>query len=709
MKKKISKSNFNIFREIRIPNNSITQNYKLPSLIMNKNKNNITKYENLGISMSNSNLSKNKIFKMQFNPKITSSTNYNNIDDIRNSHTMEIHKSLDTSKTSKENKTPKIKLEKDKEKLQNLVNCFKELDDSNPKTKYDIKNLKELNNKTYNKEISNTFTKFYKISRHKQKLDVIKLNTWDEENLESFYGNTNIIYNYLVSYYIKQNNKKKLDELEYFKRIIDSNGNFVDNLLKNNPNNKIIQNFRDQKNLEQGTILHNIILKTHNRFRNDLMIKNKKISINFGLDNDAFAAMKKEKDMGTVYYGKVIKEKEKQETAKREELMNLSIKILNKKKEKELKENNIGKNYEETNNVIKKFNSKILKINEEIHENKEIFKKIQNIEVPDGEDMNKKNQLSRIQLNRDKLEMQLLRTKYELNLELKNLDKKKRNLIEELEIIKNELLFMKIAHVYLTKEQRNYYLDLLNKGYDIRNEGLVWIVKRLLEIQTKLEYHHFPKYLDKDQADYIIELANINLEEAQLKIVIDVLQKKQNNRHNKFNKEMIQKIIVLSNKRKSQLVDENIAKYKTPKKEEKFKFEDKITTTIHDIYKKYESAFKINNLKKFDDMREKQIIEELKTSLLEGGRNGPHENLDELEGLLEFLNNNGENKDYFEFILKLKLRMRLLSKKKEALKQKQVFLFRESLDNDNRFNYAESSLKYDLVWGALFGNRFITC
>ena len=26
----------------------------------------------------------------------------------------------------------------------------------------------------------------------------------------------------------------------------------------------------------------------------------------------------------------------------------------------------------------------------------------------------------------------------------------------------NELLFMKIAHVYLTKEQRNYYLDLLN-------------------------------------------------------------------------------------------------------------------------------------------------------------------------------------------------------------------------------------------------------
>ena len=707
MRKKIPKSNFNIFKEITIPNNSKSQNYKLPSLIMNKNKKDIERNENnLGISMSNSNLSKNKVYKMQFNSKITSLTNYNK----RNSHTIEVQKSLDSSKISKDNKIkPKVKLEKDKEKLQNLVNCFKELDDSNPKTKYDVKNLKEIKNNEYNKEIANTFTKFYKISRHQQKLDVIKLNTWDEENLESFYGNTNIIYKYLVNYYIKQNNRSKLNELEYYKRIIDSNGNFVDNLLKtSSPNNKIIQNFREQKNLEEGTILHNIISKTHNRFRNDLMIKDKKISLNFGLDNDAFAAMKKEKDMGTVYYGKVIKEKEKQETAKREELMNLSIKILNKKKEKELKENNIGRNYEETNNTIKKYNAIIMKINEEIHDKKEIFKRIQNMEDPNGE-VNKKNQLEKIRLNRDKLEMQLIRTKYELNLELKNLDKKKRNLIEELEIIKNELLFMKIAHVYLTKEQRNYYLDLLNKGYDIRNEGLVWIVKRLLEIQTKLEYHHFPKYLDKDQADYIIELANINLEEAQLKIVIDVLQKKQNNRHNKFNKQMIQKIILLSNKRKTQIIEENIAKNKTPQKEEKFKFEDKIFTTIHDIYKKYESAFKINNLKKFDDMRDKRIIEELKLSLLEGGRKGPHENLDELEGLLEFLNNNGENKDYFEFILKLKLRMRLLSKKKEALKQKQVFLFRETLDNDNRFNYAESSLKYDLVWGALFGNRFITC
>jgi hypothetical protein len=49
------------------------------------------------------------------------------------------------------------------------------------------------------------------------------------------------------------------------------------------------------------------------------MGKDKKISLNFGIDNDALAAMKKEKDIGSVYYGKIIKEKEKKENAKREE------------------------------------------------------------------------------------------------------------------------------------------------------------------------------------------------------------------------------------------------------------------------------------------------------------------------------------------------------------------------------------------------------
>ena len=252
MNNKISKSNLNIFNNYTKLKNINNANNKLPSLINNNNNKND---ETLSVSLSNPNLkNKNQIYKMKLSSKMISFTDYNK----RNSNGLKMAKSLNTSKHFKEK--PKVKLEKEKEKLQNLVNFFKELDDDNPKTMYDIKNPKTLENKKLNNEISKTFTKCYKISRHQQKIDVIKLNTWDEDNLESFYGNTNIIYKYLVNYYIKKNNKNKLNELEYFKRIIDSNGNFVDNILKSTgTNNKIIQNFKEQLNIEQGSILHNII------------------------------------------------------------------------------------------------------------------------------------------------------------------------------------------------------------------------------------------------------------------------------------------------------------------------------------------------------------------------------------------------------------------------------------------------------------------
>ena len=224
MNNKISKSNLNIFNNYTKLKNINNANNKLPSLINNNNNKND---ETLSVSLSNPNLkNKNQIYKMKLSSKMISFTDYNK----RNSNGLKMAKSLNTSKHFKEK--PKVKLEKEKEKLQNLVNFFKELDDDNPKTMYNIKNPNTLKNKKLNNEISKTFTKCYKISRHQQKIDVIKLNTWDEDNLESFYGNTNIIYKYLVNYYIKKNNKNKLNELEYFKRIIDSNGNFVDNILK---------------------------------------------------------------------------------------------------------------------------------------------------------------------------------------------------------------------------------------------------------------------------------------------------------------------------------------------------------------------------------------------------------------------------------------------------------------------------------------------
>ena len=621
-------------------------------------------------------------------------------------------KSLEPSKSDKENTlSDKSYLIREKEKLKKLVDCYQQLENSN-------KDFKEItnstfNNKLYSNELYHTYTKFYRITEKHEQFDVLKLNTWDKDNLSQFYGNPNTIYANLLTYYKLRKEKKKITELENLKRIIDNNDNFVDNLLKNssNTNNKIIQDYIDKKNLEQGSILHNIITKTQHRFKNDILFgKDKKISLNFGINLDTINALKSEKDIGSTYYTKIIREKDKQEIAKRQELIDLSIKIFNKKQEKEIREKNLGKNFEEINSIIKKYNLEMFKISDAIEAKRELYDKIRGTEIDEKDDnarMIKLDQLSAIQANKSSEEKKLAGIKKELSIEIKKMEKIKTKLNDELSICKNELLFLKIAQITLIKEQRKYYLDLLRQGYDIRNEGLVWIVRRLLEIQTKLEYHHFPKYLYNDQINYIIELANLNLEEAQLKIVLNVLEKKQQKLQTQIHETVMNRILILSNqrhRRQSGVAIETLEKAKKLMNE--YKKEKNISNNINEIYKKYESAFKYNTEKQIEDNKEERMLMELKMVLLERGGGNCTEGYDELSKVIEFMNKDQDKKDYFEFILRLKLRMRFLAQKKEMIRKKEMAEFKERMDNDNnRFKSAEVSLKYDLVWGALFGSR----
>ena len=51
-------------------------------------------------------------------------------------------------------------------------------------------------------------------------------------------------------------------------------------------------------------------------------------------------------------------------------------------------------------------------------------------------------------------------------------------------------------------------------------------MKRLLEIDTNLEYCHFPKFLTHAQDDFLIKIGKLLLEETQLKIILKALKKK---------------------------------------------------------------------------------------------------------------------------------------------------------------------------------------
>ena len=124
-----------------------------------------------------------------------------------------------------------------------------------------------------------------------------------------------------------------------------------------------------------------------------------------------------------------------------------------------------------------------------------------------------------------KTKIEKLRIEYQKK--IKELNELQVTLEEEIHIIKNELSYYKQVNEELIREYRNYYLRILKRGNDHRKEGLVWVVKNLLELQINLEYQHFPKYLTHEHIDYLIELAHLLLEQSELIIIIKVLRKKQ--------------------------------------------------------------------------------------------------------------------------------------------------------------------------------------
>ena len=110
---------------------------------------------------------------------------------------------------------------------------------------------------------------------------------------------------------------------------------------------------------------------------------------------------------------------------------------------------------------------------------------------------------------------------------LKNINSQRDEIMKLIKINNQEIEYYKLVNDELIKEYKNYYFSIMINDYDSREEGLVWAVMRLLEIDTNLEYCHFPKFLTHAQDDFLIKIGKLLLEETQLKIILKALKKKQ--------------------------------------------------------------------------------------------------------------------------------------------------------------------------------------
>ena len=600
-------------------------------------------------------------------------------------------------------------------KIIHLINCYKDLKfpGEQKKNKFKrpslISSNEHKNNKKFN-ILSKSLTKTYKISEQSDKEGVKKLDEWDKNNLAQLYGNSEIIYNLLYKHYEKNEDFDKISELNYYKSIVDSNGDEVKKIVnvKDRTSNKAIKDFLNLKIKEQTYILKNSIAKSQSKFQKTLLfIKEKKLISSLGLDNETFAEIKKADEKSGYNYDKVIKEKDKNEILKKEELISILIKIFNKKLEKSKKELKQSENFAKINQIFLKYHSKIMAIQFDIDSKKELYDKINDTEYEKEKMVEKINLLQKIKYEseEDQKKQEIIRK--ELDEKIKELSKIKEEINYELDICKNEIAYLKLVYINLVKNQRNYYLDLLKKGYDVRREGLVWVVKRLLEIQTKLEYHHFPKFLDNSQIKYIIEMANLSLEETQLKTILKIIEKKRDDIQNTINNKVMNKIAELSNLKNRHRA--SIFTLEMEKMKNKLKEEDsntKIFDNFEKIYRKYKPIFLKKIIQEDENIKIQKIIKELKTALIEGGGKATTNNFQQLTGILDYLNNNRESKEYLEILMLAKFRLSYIHKLRESLREEQFNNYRlEITNNNNRFFNPELSLRLDLVKSALFGNK----
>ena len=306
-----------------------------------------------------------------------------------------------------------------------------------------------------------------------------------------------------------------------------------------------------------------------------------------------------------------------------------------------------------------------------------------------------------------KKKMERLRLDYQKK--IKEIDEIQVNLEEEIKINKNEISYYKQVNEELIKEYRNYYLKILKKGNDHRKEGLVWVVKNLLELQINLEYQHFPKYLTHEQIDYLIELAHLLLEQSELIIIIKVLRKKQTttyideniqayNMLDKYMEEHIkEKNIIGNNKRKSLMGDKNI-------------YEKNMYAIIDEIDKKFDKVYKNNKEivkhyleKNEEDVKLRNALEHIKKGLY----NSDKFIKENQASILDAFIGNSKNKDFFSFILNIRNRLNQLEVIITNLIKKEKDYYIEQIQKYNSAtkNFDINFYK-EVIKKSLFGEKF---
>ena len=585
--------------------------------------------------------------------------------------------------------------------------------------------LVDLNKKTNYKVI-------LKESTHKDINSILmkKLELWDKEHLENREENTELLYKKLYIRYKNKNLEAELKKLELLNDMIKSKKNFNKIMESNEGTNKILDEFFEKKNKEQGSILKNNIAKTKSRFNFSLFLTKtqKDIEQDFGVDSKTINAMNSQ-ELDSDFYTKVIKNNLKYENQLYNELMTVNNDIYDKKSEKKDLAKKINDIYLEENRLTTQYQ-------ELIKEQKRGLDKFQDEYYEKNKRKNKSNKLSSMNKVKKmtskankaiKLGINLykkisekndfyknastIQRKHQMDLEIKifkeNYFKKMRELniekeqkLKEIKLIEEGLSFYKQVNEVLIEEHKIYYLNILKNGYDTRAEGLIWVVRNLLELQINLEYHHFPKFLTHEEIDFILKRADMSLESKQLKIIMKILKKKQNELKEREDlKKLNEATLILSRKKTDDSQSERLYYSNIEYNNNFLRVKAEIDKKFIGVYSRHQDMFnRINAERGIEEAKIIELIHSLRQGLFGRFKTDKNE-----KQILKIFKTNNTQRQIFSLLLYIRKRLDVLQYVSEKIIEEQIKSFKEkeSFFEDN--NTIKVYMQNELVKKCLFG------
>ena len=576
-----------------------------------------------------------------------------------------------------------------------------------------LESIKDLNNYNSNRKENNKNIAEYDFS-----LMIKKLDNWDKDHCIKSKKDLYTLHKALNNYYKKNNLIEEQNDLNNMDNMLQEKLNYY--RYKENKTYGIRGNKSKNLNTEENEIndkdvLNSLIINNLNKSytKNKIDLFNKMYKERLNYENQ----LQKE----LIFVNNIIFNKKYIKKEKNIELNKLYSEIDRVKNDYDFKKSNFLKEISnlfeefsiEHNTIMSEKLNEVKQINE--NKNEQVLKKLEkkrtkkdiSNQIKDLEFI-KKNRMYTIN---NEMKIGLEKINNEFKIKFNELDIKKQKLDKELNIINQELNYYKNINEELLREHQIYFLDILKKGKDCRKEGLVWVVKNLLELQINLEYHHFPKYLTHEQINYLKKLAYLSLEENELKIILKILKRKQKDNRETATIQYMNFFDTISskeinkNKQNEKYQTKSIKKQTVNYDEDTLLVKNKIDTKFLKIYRNNEEAFKIYLAKSLEDEKMQNIIYYIKKALY---NNNDGFLKDNKISIIEAFMGKTKNKDFFGLILNITNRLHEIEKTKKSMINKEKEYYLERIKNNNGNNNMET-LDYlynkELIKNGLFGNK----